>query len=313
MNSYRRLIVGYDGSDQAEDALAFARMLAGALGATLTLVEVMPYLPLLSEISIVPPTTLAAQRDLTGERLERLARSLDVEAEAVESNSPARGLHGVAEQLKADLIVVGSSHRGRIGRVLAGSVGRSLLNGSPCAVAVAPRGYRRHPDYAPRSIGVGFDASPEAKNALDGAAALALGTGASLRAVLVVPPVNYGYGPVWAVAGPDLQRMRVEQAQEHLEAALASLPERLNAEGRVVEGSPVSALVEEAERGLDLLVLGSRGYGRVRGVLLGSVAAELIGTAPCPVVVVPRGAQLDDPSATASGVSAPAGVTPRRA
>ena len=96
---FQKLIVGYDGSDQADDALAFARMLAGALGAGLTLVEVMPYEPLLSEISIGPPTTLAAQRESTREGLERLAGSLDVEAEAVESRSPSRGLHEAAERL----------------------------------------------------------------------------------------------------------------------------------------------------------------------------------------------------------------------
>lgn len=107
MTSYRRLIVGYDGSDQAEDALAFARMLAGGLGAGLTLVEVMPYEPLLSEISIGPPTTLGAQRKSTREGLKKLARSLDVEAEAVESRSPARGLHEAAERLEADLMLSG--------------------------------------------------------------------------------------------------------------------------------------------------------------------------------------------------------------
>ena len=64
---YQQIIVGYDGSEQAEDALAFALILAETVGGELTLVEVMPYEPLLSEVTIGPPTTLAAQRELTRE------------------------------------------------------------------------------------------------------------------------------------------------------------------------------------------------------------------------------------------------------
>ena len=192
----RRIIVGYDGSDQAEDALALGRLLAVTGGAELVVVEAMPYEPLLSELTAGPPTTLANERHAARERLEQLARSLEVGAESVESSSPQRGLHEAAERLEADLMVVGSSHRGSVGRVLAGSVGRSLLNGAPCAVAIAPSGYRADADHVLRTI--------------------------------------------------------------------------------------------DGDR-IDLLFVGSRGYGRFRGVLLGSVSAELIRSAPCPVVVVPRG------------------------
>jgi nucleotide-binding universal stress UspA family protein len=106
---YQQIIVGYDGSEHAEDALVFARMLAETVGGELTPVEVMPYEPLLSEVTIGPPTTLATQGELTRERLARLARSLDVAGEAVESRSPARGLHEAAERLEAELVIVGSS------------------------------------------------------------------------------------------------------------------------------------------------------------------------------------------------------------
>jgi nucleotide-binding universal stress UspA family protein len=56
----------------------------------------------------------------------------------------------------------------------------------------------------------------------------------------------------------------------------------------VIDGDPVTVLVDAAREGIDLLFVGSRGYGRLRGVLLGSVSAELIRSAPCPVVAVPR-------------------------
>ena len=285
---YRNVIVGYDGSDQAEDALAFAGMLVETVGGDLTLVEVMPYEPVLSEVAVGPPTTLVLQRNATRERLTKLARLLDVSAEAVESSSPARGLHETAERLGADLVVVGSSHRGPVGRVLAGSVGRRLLNGAPCPVAVVPHGYRQDGDRALRSVGVGFDGSREAQEALDAAAELGRGVDCSLRVVTAVPPINYGYSGAWMLADSDLSRVLHEQSQHRLDDALRPLAADVRAEGRVLDGDPVTVLVDEAREGIDLLFVGSRGYGRLRGVLLGSVSAELIRCAPCPVVAVPR-------------------------
>ena len=88
---FQKIVVGYDGSEQAEDALALARMLAGTLGSQLTLVEVMPYEPLLSEMSVPPPVTLSAARQATRERLEKLARSLDAGAEALKAPRPLAG------------------------------------------------------------------------------------------------------------------------------------------------------------------------------------------------------------------------------
>jgi nucleotide-binding universal stress UspA family protein len=285
---YRNVVVGYDRSDQAEDALAFARMLVGKVGGELTLVEVMPYEPVLSEVTVWPPTTLGLQRNETRERLTKLARSLDVSAEAVESSSPARGLHETAERLGADLVVVGSSHRGPVGRVLAGSVGRRLLNGAPCPVAVVPHGYRQDGDRALRCVGVGFDGSREAKEALDAAAELGRRADGTLRVVTAVPPINYGYSGAWVLADPDVSRVLHEQSQHRLDDALRPLAADVRAEGRVIDGDPVTVIVDEAREGIDLLFVGSRGYGRLRGVLLGSVSAELIRSAPCPVVAVPR-------------------------
>ena len=58
-------------------------------------------------------------------------------------------------------------------------------------------------------------------------------------------------------------------------------------------GDPVLVLEQEASRGLDLLVLGARGYGPLRSVLLGSVSTEVVCHSPCPVLVVPRSVEFD--------------------
>jgi nucleotide-binding universal stress UspA family protein len=76
-------------------------------------------------------------------------------------------------------------------------------------------------------------------------------------------------------------------------------------QARIVVGDPVRALETEAHEGLDLLVLGSRGFGPLRRVLLGSVSSQLVRLAPCPVLVVPRSVDFDP---TAGGMAAHAEV-----
>jgi nucleotide-binding universal stress UspA family protein len=83
--------------------------------------------------------------------------------------------------VEADLLVVGSSRRGLLGRVLIGDDTRAALNGAPCAIAIAPAGYSREP--TPMSeIGVGYNGSPESEHALELARLLAADIGAKLSA-----------------------------------------------------------------------------------------------------------------------------------
>jgi nucleotide-binding universal stress UspA family protein len=67
----------------------------------------------------------------------------------------------------------------------------------------------------------------------------------------------------------------------------------LEANGAVSRGRPASILVEEASRSAaDLVVIGSRGHGPIASLVLGSVSAEVVDHAPCPVLVA-RGARRD--------------------
>ena len=124
--------------------------------------------------------------EVAREEVERAGVS--ARAFVVADGSPGRALHRAATDHDADLIVVGSAHRGRVGRVLAGDVAAGTLHGAPCPVLVAPRGHGEHGGEL-RTIGVGFDGSPESQAALEFAHQIAAAVGARLRVIdVVVPP-----------------------------------------------------------------------------------------------------------------------------
>jgi nucleotide-binding universal stress UspA family protein len=204
----------------------------------------------------------------------------------VEKGSPADALQALAETGEADLIVLGSTHHGHFGSVSPGSVAEHLLHGARCRLVIAPKGYAEgdHSQDRLRVAAIGFDGMAESYAALDEAAKLARKFGGSLRVIGVATPVPaMGAGAAaqaGAEAGPDFQTQ--------LNNAVAQLPPELRALPVYERGDPVQKLLEAAEMGVDLLVLGSRGFGPVMRLLIGSVSSRVIREAPCPVLVVPR-------------------------
>jgi nucleotide-binding universal stress UspA family protein len=200
--------------------------------------------------------------------------------------SPARVLHELAESRDAAMLVLGSSHRAGRGRTLVGGVATKLLQGGPCPLAIAPRGFAEQGPGEPRVIGVAFDDSAESRLALELAARLGEATSAALRVISVYHGAAPGHDRNW----PDAPTA-YEEMQDVLRRAVRPLPDELRAEPRFLSGDPASVLVGESELGLGLIVMGSRGYGPLRSVLLGSVSEEVVRAAACPVIIVPRGVQ----------------------
>jgi nucleotide-binding universal stress UspA family protein len=127
-----KIIVGVDQSERSNDAILLASSLAGITGAELMLVNVFDYDTAPSRaINDAFETYL---RNHSQALLERLRSELDVVAEvrSVANPSPAHGLHDLAEEEDASLIVVGSTHTGRAGRVLPGRRPRPTRR-QPCA------------------------------------------------------------------------------------------------------------------------------------------------------------------------------------
>jgi len=288
---YSKIIVGYDGSDQAKDALALGTLLAEIAGAELVVAGVFQFAPMWGGIDpAIRDAEIAFAR-----QVEQAAKEAGATAELMPSTSPARGLQELAEEINADLIVVGSSRHGRLGQTLVGNVGVALLHGSPCAVAVAPSGYRDQADRGIAAVVVGFDGSAESRLALEAGCELARARGATLKLVSVAkpPPTLVGKGGPdegWRALKAEIER----QARAQLEEARDSVPDDVAVEPTLVVGDPAEGLADAAAAPGSIVVLGSRGYGPLRRVLLGSVSRALARSAPAPLVVHPRSAH-DEP------------------
>ncbi len=277
-----RLLVGFDGFDGGRDALELARLLAAGTDGSVTIATVLFSGPLPIDLAGLSEEE-AQEAEPVFEQARAVLGDLVAEAHAFGGGSPGAILTGLAERDEFDAIVVGSPHRGAVGRVVIGSVAGSLLSGAPCDVVVAPKHYAAERHDAFHTIAVGYDGTPEAKLALRRAEELARPANATLRILTVAaPPVvipgAVGYTPVPEPPEPD----------KILNEALESVDSKLAAQGQRLDGSPAAALVKACDNGADLLVLGSRGYGPLARTLLGSVSRKTAQDAPCPVWVVPR-------------------------
>jgi nucleotide-binding universal stress UspA family protein len=286
------IVIGFDGSDCGEDALALGLVLCRATGASPVVAVVYPeQYPI--GVGRVDAEWVAYLEERAEELLQRARRVLGdgvaADYRTVSAASESRGLHELAEREQAEVVVVGSTHRGPLGRTYPGSTGDRLLQGSAWPVAVAPRGLREDPPPALRTIAVAFLDTPEAHEALDSAAALAQRSGARLRLLSVLPSRAEVFAPV---VGRDAEAAFASRAREVFQAALdhalAGLGGRVEATGELLEGDVVDALATLDRRDADLLVCGSRGYGPIRRVLLGGVSSRLLRRAACPLLVVPR-------------------------
>jgi nucleotide-binding universal stress UspA family protein len=257
------IVIGVDALGRSEDAVALARALAPATRADLLVVSVIP--------GHGAPTREGAWR--TVGRMSRLLDAVGLErirTVVVESDSAAKGLHRVAEAEAAALLIVGSSHAGGFGHVRPGVTGMQLLTGGPCAVAVAPSGYRRRAPEPLKRVGAGYDGSAESKDAVQAAVAATRALGGALRVLTVNRP------------------SAVAEVRHDLAAVVATLPDDVGARGTTLVGHPYRKLAERSAE-LDLLFVGSRSYGPPHAVLLGGTSGPLIQRAQCPVVVLPRG------------------------
>jgi nucleotide-binding universal stress UspA family protein len=278
---FHTILAGSNGR-RGRAAAALAQAVAAAADARLLLVGVAWELPL-------------AHAESHGE-LERALHDLrdelapDAQTQVAIDMSAAHALRRIAHDEHADLVVVGSRRRGGLQRLAPGHAALQVLHGAPCAVAVAPDHIA--PCRALTRIGVGIDDTPESAVALEMALELARRAAAHVCLLSVVSDVYAGSptlvaGAEYLDSYREVLDARLGQAQMAIDEALGHC-DGVPAEGDVRVGDPAAELIALGA-GCDLLVLGSRRWGPVRRLALGSTSERVVHHAESPVLVPPRG------------------------
>jgi nucleotide-binding universal stress UspA family protein len=285
-----RVVVGVDGSAHARHALRFALSEAALRGARVDAVSSWAVPPLAATgVGMIPAFDLlraelgdSAREVVAGELEDAAAAAAGLDIEQVVAQGDAAGVL-VDAAAGADLLVVGSRGRGGVTGTVLGSVSRACLHHAPCPVAVV---HDAGPTERSRIV-VGIDGSPGASVALDWAYTEARLRGVGVYAVCVQdePWGLSALGMSSAAALVELRAALAEGAERVLEEARASAPEGVGVTGEVAQSPPGNALVAAAENSA-LLVVGSRGRGGFKSLLLGSVSQHCAAHAEGVVVVV---------------------------
>lgn len=274
-----RLLVAIDDSGFGRDALELARVLCTATGASALVVTVLYEGPYPMEFAVLPDEEAEEAGPLFAEARETLA-GVEVETRAFGGGSPAAILTSISEQEEVDGIVIGSPHRGGLDRLVRGSVGIGVLNGAETDVFVAPPGYAKTRHGGLKTVAVAYLGAPESEAALLRARDLVDPTGEIKLMTVAEPPVPLSF------AGPNVANPTDPEAV--LSEGLSRLPREMTVEPRRLEGAAAPELEKACAEGIDLLALGSRGYGPLKRALLGSVSGHVVRHAPCPLLITRR-------------------------
>lgn len=242
--------------------------------------------PMAGALALLPATaSLEPVLDQAAARVAARAPSVEVRRSTAHlaGASPAAPLTEVSQV--ADTVVVGSHGRGRLATLLMGSVSQSVAAGGGCPVVVVRGAPRVLAPEVPRHVVVGVDGSPVSAQAVGYAFTQAEARGVALTVLHAWDPDRTAPPP-----GPVETRWRSAAQEEDLLTwtALAGWRERMPdvlVRVRVRQWSPIEALLVEADQA-ELLVVGSHGWGDVRGLLLGSVSQAVLRRATVPVAVV---------------------------
>jgi nucleotide-binding universal stress UspA family protein len=277
---FTRVLAGFDGYDGGRDAIVLADRLRP---------EHLTVLMAYGTQTVVAPIAAIAYwdecRDDAKRRVAAACRELGVTAEerVVADMSPARALHDHAAEHHADLLVVGSTHRGAVGRLLVGDVGAAVLRDAPCPVAIVPKRLR-DTRWAPRRIAVAYDGGDGSPEVLRAGAELAARHGGTLVVCTVwdTPLVDAAAYPedVLRIGAESEQRARAVLDGAVVDAGVAT-------ERRLLRGHAGRALAEVTHE-VDLMVVGSRGWGSPGRLILGGTSHRLAHRAACPLIVLPR-------------------------
>lgn len=276
----KKIVAGIDGSEGSLVALTVALREAALWDATLEVVLAWDFLNQPGEFDphYTQDHAESDVRDLVADSIK--GSEVPVIPRAVTDRAADALLDAGRD---ADLLVVGARGKGGFLGLRLGSVSQSVVTHSRRPVMVV-RGGVEAPEPRGGTVVVGIDGSEYARRALGWARNEAAIRGAELIVV-------HGWAPPLDVMTvPSATEAFVKAAQDLVEGEVAWVRETapdLAVEGRTVTGSAAGAILDVAADA-ELVVVGGRGRGGFRGLLLGSVSQQVVNHAETPVVVVPE-------------------------
>lgn len=288
---FSRVLVGIDEETHGRDAVALAQRLVGSSG-HITLAHVHQGS---RSAGCLPRGGDRAHKQLDlareQESLELLAavksqHGFDADVRTISSFRIGEGLHRLAERTNADLLVVGSSRKGRNGRVFLRDETLHAINGAPCAVAIAPLDYARYGTELDE-IGVGYDGSEASRSALALTRLLASRVGCRVCAFAALPLPAYEFPleawDTFTQAVHDTEQAARDQIESETGVTAYAACGEAADEIAVFSGS------------VDMLVVGSRDYGPRGRLVHGSTVERLARFARTPLMIYTRGSRAYEP------------------
>jgi nucleotide-binding universal stress UspA family protein len=303
------IVIGYDGSEEADDAISCAgRLLAPRRAIVAHVWDALSELLLHTDIDHLTGTMKEAAEELDAEDARESQELANRGAELAEAAgfeavpTAARGrpkawptLLELAEKHDAAAVVAGSRGLGRVKSALLGSVSSGLLNHARLPVLIVPPLEEK---TAPGPVVVGYDGSDDATAAVESAGRLLRVRETLLQTVWTsysaVAPAGVAGAPVAVVAkaAAEIDRNTRDAAQRTAEqgARLAAAQGlEVRAEAVQADGTPWRTLLDAAhDHRAACVAVGSRGLSTVEATLMGSVSRALIHHSPAPVLVVRR-------------------------
>jgi nucleotide-binding universal stress UspA family protein len=288
----QKILVGLDGSSGSTLALGWAMREAPLRNAPVEALFVSQTPTLAYSAPGFIPLSETEMEDQGRRVLENALSSLPEAREVkvylrVNEGNPAELLAKAAHEHEAVMLVVGTRGHGGVAGLLLGSVSHSLTHTSCKPLVIVPSDWSAtpRPDVQARIV-VGVDGSRSADDALRWAAEEAVVRGCPLDAVMVWPsPVLPAYHPYGLQ--PE-QPDRYSRARDALERAVSRVDTgAAQVKLSVVEGSAARTLVRLADR-TEMLVVGTRGFGRAHEAMSGSVSHACSHRATVPIAVIPH-------------------------
>jgi len=289
------IIAGFSSSRQGSAPLNLAAQLARTTGEKI-IAAVVVERALPAGVDPIEDEYRGFLSSRAGASLERVVDQvrgdLDISTTVHHSSSISQGLMELVGQHGADVVVVGSSSSGLLGRIALGSVTARLVHTSKVPVALAPRGYPSSPVPLQR-LTVAYGGAADAVGLIATSAELAQQWKVQLRiASFTVPPLTMFGGSIEHSAEELVVQQwtsrTVEAAAKQLGEARAKAPVS-DVDVVIGTGADWRAAVDDIawETG-DVLLLGSGAAGPMAQVFLGTGASKILRHAPVPVMIVPK-------------------------